>query len=134
MAKTGTSRSAKSKKTTSSSSTRRARTLTVSLLRGERADGPDADMRTATLDEIRQMDERGELHPTAPDAEEIELDENFWKYAELLMPGERPKTSLHLRVDYDVADWFRRKGKGHLTRMNAVLRAYYEANRSKKAS
>lgn len=80
------------------------------------------------------MDERGELHPTAPDAEEIELDEDFWKCAELLMPGERPKTSLHLRVDHDVADWFKRKGKGHLTRMNAVLRAYYEANRKKKAS
>ena len=30
-------------------------------------------------------------------------------------------------------DWFKRQGKGHLTRMNAVLRAYYEANR-KKAS
>ena len=51
----------------------------------------------------------------------------------MLMPGEKPKTSVHLRVDHDVFEWFKHQGKGHLTRMNAVLRAYYEANR-KKAS
>jgi uncharacterized protein (DUF4415 family) len=42
-----------------------------------------------------------------------------------------PKASVHLRVDHDVLEWFRCQGKGHLTRMNAVLRAYYEANRKK---
>jgi uncharacterized protein (DUF4415 family) len=77
------------------------------------------------------MDERGELHPTRSDAPTIELDEWFWKHAELLMPGEMPKASVHLRVDHDVLEWFRCQGKGHLTRMNAVLRAYYEANRKK---
>ena len=39
------------------------------------------------------------------------------------------KQSVHLRVDRDVLDWFRAQGRGHLTRMNAVLRAYYEAHR-----
>jgi uncharacterized protein (DUF4415 family) len=43
------------------------------------------------------------------------------------------KVSVHLRLDPDVFEWFKSKGKGHLTRMNAVLRAYYEANRSRKA-
>ncbi|MEX2035493.1 MAG: BrnA antitoxin family protein [Xanthobacteraceae bacterium] len=80
------------------------------------------------------MHKRGETVPTPPNAPTIELDEEFWKYAELLMPGERPKTSLHLRVDHDVAEWFKKQGKGHLTRMNVVLRAYYLANRKKKAS
>jgi uncharacterized protein (DUF4415 family) len=79
------------------------------------------------------MKKRGELYPTRPDAEEIELDEEFWKNAELVMPGDRPKASVHLRVDPDVLAWFRKQGRGHLTRMNAVLRAYYETNR-KKAS
>lgn len=77
------------------------------------------------------MHESGKTVSTPPDAPAIELDDEFWKYAELLVPGEQPKTSLHLRVDHDVADWFRSQGKGHLTRMNAVLRAYYEANRKK---
>lgn len=77
------------------------------------------------------MRERGATVATPSDAPTIELDGEFWKYAALLLPGERPKTSVHLRLDHDVAAWFRGQGKGHLTRMNAVLRAYYEANRKK---
>jgi uncharacterized protein (DUF4415 family) len=68
------------------------------------------------------------LSQSRPDAEEIELDEGFWKAADLVVPGQISKASVHLRVDSDVLDWFRSQGKGHLTRMNAVLRAYYEAN------
>lgn len=100
---------------------------------GELEDAPDADIRTASLAEIRKMKDRGELHPTRPNAEEIELDESFWRNAKLVMPSGETKTSVHLRVDPEVFAWFKRQGKGHLTRMNAVLRAYYEANR-KKAS
>jgi uncharacterized protein (DUF4415 family) len=37
------------------------------------------------------------------------------------------KTSVHLRLDRDVVEWFRARGIGHLTRMNAVLRAYVDA-------
>jgi len=84
------------------------------------------------------MHDRGELQPARPDADTIELDEEFWRNARLMPPliqrsDPEPKQSVHLRVDPDVFDWFKRQGKGHLTRMNAVLRAYYEANR-KKAS
>lgn len=34
------------------------------------------------------------------------------------------KTKITLRVDQDVARFFRAMGQGHLTRMNAVLRAF----------
>jgi len=34
------------------------------------------------------------------------------------------KTSVHLRLDSDVVEWFKANGKGHLTRMNAVLKAF----------
>jgi uncharacterized protein (DUF4415 family) len=132
-AKRASSRRANTKVSTSQSSTRRAKMLTISSLRGEPASEPAADIRSATLDEIKDMDKRGELHATRPGAEEIELDDWFWRNAALVMPSDRPKASVHLRVDPDVFDWFKRQGKGHLTRMNAVLRAYYEANR-KKAS
>jgi BrnA antitoxin of type II toxin-antitoxin system len=33
------------------------------------------------------------------------------------------KASVHLLVDADVLAWFKAQGRGHLTRMNAVLRA-----------
>jgi uncharacterized protein (DUF4415 family) len=39
-----------------------------------------------------------------------------------------PKTSLALRVDADVVEWFKAQGPGYQTRMNAVLRAFKEAS------
>jgi uncharacterized protein (DUF4415 family) len=83
-----------------------------------------------SLSEIRAMRARGEDH-TRPDAPAAEsLGEDFWKNARVVMP--RGKTSVHLRLDSDIVEWFKANGKGHLTRMNAVLRAYVDAH--KKAS
>ena len=64
---------------------------------------------------------------TRPDAPLREIDEDFWKTARVVMPA--GKTSVHLRVDTDVFEWFRKRGKGHLSRMNAVLRSFMEAHR-----
>ena len=61
----------------------------------------------------------------APEAEPI--GEDFWKRARVVVP--RGKTSVHLRIDSDVFEWFKRQGEGHLTRMNAVLRSYVEAQK-----
>jgi uncharacterized protein (DUF4415 family) len=116
------------------SSLSRSETKSVtSSQRGRSARPAKKDTGPYSLDDLRRMHEHGETTPTPADAPTIELDDEFWRMAELLMPGEKPKTSVHLRLDHEVMDWFRSQGKGHLTRMNAVLRAYYEANR-KKAS
>lgn len=79
------------------------------------------------------MKERGEIRSPGPNAAEHEVDipDAFWEEAQPYVP--EGKASIHLRVDSDVLDWFRSQGKGHLTRMNAVLRSYYEAHK-KKAS
>jgi uncharacterized protein (DUF4415 family) len=77
------------------------------------------------------MELAGELLPTAPDAPTYELPESFWENARVVFPEAPGKTSVHLRVDSDVLDWFKAQGKGHLTRMNAILRAYYDAHRAK---
>jgi len=37
-----------------------------------------------------------------------------------------PKEQITLRLDHDVVQWFRAKGKGYQTLINAVLRGYYE--------
>lgn len=58
------------------------------------------------------------------------LDEAFFQNARLVMPDERTKTPVTMRVDADVLEWFKGQGKGHLTRMNAVLRAYVLARKS----
>ena len=77
-----------------------------------------------SLSEIQSMRERG-LDKTRPDAPHAEsLGEEFWKSARVVFPP--GKTSVHLRLDSDVVDWFKSRGRGHLTRMNAVLRAYVD--------
>lgn len=55
-----------------------------------------------------------------------ELDPEFFKSAELHMPA--TKTSITVRLDKDVLEWYRRQGKGYQTRINAVLRSYMEAH------
>lgn len=60
-----------------------------------------------------------------------EMDEEFFQNAIIRMP-ER-KSSVTLRVDKEVLDWFKSQGKGYQSRMNAVLKAYMKAQ-SRRAS
>ena len=80
-----------------------------------------------SLSEIRRLRERGKNKTSANAPEAESLGAEFWKSARVVVP--QGKTSVHLRLDSDVVEWFRAKGKGHLTRMNAVLRAYVEAQK-----
>ena len=80
-----------------------------------------------SLSEIRAMRERGKDRTSANAPEAESLGAEFWKSARVVMPN--GKTSVHLRLDSDVVEWFKTRGKGHLTRMNAVLRAYVEAQK-----
>lgn len=41
------------------------------------------------------------------------------------------KKQLTMRLDQDVVDWFKSQGSGYQTRMNAVLRAFYERHRER---
>jgi uncharacterized protein (DUF4415 family) len=85
------------------------------------------DTKRYSLDELEGMVRRRDYVPTRPDAPQLELDEAFWCRARVVVPP--GKKSVHLRVDADVLAWFKAQGRGHLTRMNAVLRSYMEAHR-----
>jgi len=52
-----------------------------------------------------------------------ELDNNFWKKAVLVKPGEL-KESITIRLDADVVRFFKRGGRGYQTRINDVLKSY----------
>jgi uncharacterized protein (DUF4415 family) len=54
-----------------------------------------------------------------------ELDEAFFEKAVIVLP--QPKASVSIRLDQEVLDWFKAQGKGYQTRINALLRAYMEA-------
>lgn len=85
-------------------------------------------MKRASLSDLAKMKEKGELYhnPKAPEGES--LDETFWKTATVEEP-KKPR-SVHLKLDPDVFDFFfsLSGGKGHLTRMQAVLKAYAKAH------
>jgi len=80
-----------------------------------------------SLSEIQALREKGEDRTSANAPEAESLGAEFWKSARVVVPN--GKTSVHLRLDNDVVEWFRARGKGHLTRMNSVLRAYVEAQK-----
>jgi len=80
-----------------------------------------------SLSAIKRKVPRGatKTRASAPEAGPVGVE--FWKRARVVMP--RGKTSVHLRIDSDVFEWFKKQGEGHLTRMNAVLRSYVDAHK-----
>jgi uncharacterized protein (DUF4415 family) len=51
----------------------------------------------------------------------------FFKRALLRLP--EAKTAVTIRLDRQVLNWFKAKGPGYQTRINALLRAYMEAHK-----
>ena len=84
--------------------------------------------------ELRKMERRGEVKtdwkaaarkplPSGADPDDA-MEEIDWATAEL--PSPRRKQQTTLRIDADVLGWFRAQGKGYQTRINAILRRYFE--------
>ena len=81
--------------------------------------------RRASLAELRAVTDRGEVRRGDPMTEDAVLPAAFWDETEVVVPS---KTSVHLKLDPEVFDFFKRGGKGHLTRMQNVLAAYVRAH------
>lgn len=61
----------------------------------------------------------------ANDPDTFVPDANWFANAHIVMP--QVKEMVTLRLDHDVVAWFRNAGRGYQTRINAVLRAFIEA-------
>ena len=59
-----------------------------------------------------------------PDDEELEPG---WIEGAVVLRTAAPKERVTMWLDGEVVRWFREQGRGYQTRINAVLRAYYEA-------
>lgn len=79
---------------------------------------------TVSQSELKKMKDR--TRDDAPDGPSLPND--FWKNARVVYP-EGPKEAVKVRYDADVLAWFKAQGRGYQTRMNAVLRSYYEAHK-----
>ncbi len=64
----------------------------------------------------------------AGDPEERDWD---WARASLEMPA--PKIGIHIKLDADVVEFFKRQGAGYQTRINAALKAYVKHAEQKRA-
>ena len=96
----------------------------------------DEIIKRYTLDQIRQMkgqtdwdrlrrEEEAGIEPEL-DEEEIGIE---WDWSRAVMVDGLAKRPISLRLDPDVLEFFRQGGAGYQTRINAVLRAYMEAQR-----
>lgn len=56
-----------------------------------------------------------------------ELDESFLTRPLVELP--KKKELVSIRLDYDVVQWFRGKGRGYQTKINSLLRSYVDAHR-----
>ena len=75
-------------------------------------------------EELDQIEDRTRQQtPEGP-----ELDAAFWKNATLVMP--QRKHPVNLRLDADILAYFKAQGRGYQTRINAILRAYVEAQKT----
>ncbi len=89
---------------------------------------------TYTADELKAMRARREDRSDWTKAASMPLpdgsdpgdamEEIDWATTELPMP--RRKAQASLRLDADMLDWFKAQGRGYQTRINAILRGYFQ--------
>lgn len=64
-------------------------------------------------------------------AEDAETDASSFDWRRAVVVEPQPKKAVSIRLDQDVLEFFKAKGRGYQTRINAVLRAYMQAQRSR---
>ena len=67
-----------------------------------------------------------EIEAVAQSGEDTPMTDEEWARGAIKSPD---KVAVGLRLDGDVLRWFKARGKGYQTRINAVLRRYMEAQR-----
>jgi uncharacterized protein (DUF4415 family) len=63
----------------------------------------------------------------ARDREGAPMSDAEWARAEIVRPE---KVAVGIKLDSDVLDWFKDQGKGYQTRINGVLRRFYEMHQT----
>jgi uncharacterized protein (DUF4415 family) len=76
-------------------------------------------LRTISAEDIRaSIEDDPDIHPT---------DAAFWEGAKVVRP--KSKTKVSIQLDTDLLAWFQ-QDSSYQTRINEILRSYYEAHRS----
>ncbi len=80
---------------------------------------------TTDWERLRLMSDADIHDAVASDPDIIPTDEDFWETAKVVLPQRKP--TITIRLDADVLAWLKEHGKGYQTRINAILRAYMNA-------
>jgi uncharacterized protein (DUF4415 family) len=80
---------------------------------------------TTDWERLRHMSDDDIYDAVTSDPDIIATDEDFWKNAQVVLPQRKP--TITIRLDADVLAWLKDQGKGYQTRINAILRAYMNA-------
>ena len=89
----------------------------------------EENIKRYTLADLQRMRDSGDFHDSKNAPEGPELGDEFWANAVWVEP--KGPTSVHLKLDPEVFDYFKGQGKGHITRMQDVLKAYVKAHQSR---
>jgi len=89
----------------------------------------EENIKRYSLAELREMKDRGDFYDSHNALEGPDLPDGFWENAVVVEP--KGTTSVHLKLDPEVFDFFKNQGKGHITRMQDVLKAYVKAHQSR---
>lgn len=101
--------------------------ITLEEIRTKRARGEKSETDWARVDAMTDEDiDRA----TRDDPDWAGFEDIDWSKAEVVFPA--TKTSISIRVDQDVVDFFKSTGKGYQTRMNAVLRHYVHEQKKRQ--
>ena len=76
---------------------------------------------------VDRMTEADLGNAIAADPDDPVNDPSYWETTAPVWP--RRKEQVTVRLDADMLNWFRKQGRGYQTRINAVLRGFYEARR-----
>ena len=78
---------------------------------------------------VRALTDEDIERAVAEDPDQSFWTDEDWANARVVWPqGKEPVT---LRLDRDILAWFKLRGRGYQTRINAVLRAFVEAQKQK---
>lgn len=93
----------------------------------------DRELRGVDLDaaerRLRNRRERESIQRAKDEArrEQLKVIPRGWRLTDIEAAVAPGKTRVTLRLDDDVLRWFRKMGPGYQTRINTVLRAYWQA-------
>ncbi len=92
-----------------------------------KADGSLVPLKGKT--DWKRLDRQTSAHTEAiaiRDRDGHPMSDEEWAMAEVIHPQKVP---VGLKLDDDVLGWFKSQGKGYQTRINTILRRYYETHR-----